>query len=82
MEYPFRLGFDVDIFHSIDCKQSTLLVLEHARGTSSFSYQRHEHKTSQESTSNGSGCGLLHAQFKSVTLKSFVSFFTYTYMYM
>ena len=52
------------------------------RGTSSFSYQRDEYETSQESTSNGSGCGLLHAQFKSVALKSFVSFFTYTFMYM
>ena len=25
MEYPFTWGFDVDIFHSIDCKQSTVL---------------------------------------------------------
>ena len=24
MEYPFIWGFDVDIFHSIDCKQSTV----------------------------------------------------------
>lgn len=66
--------------HWLQTKYS--IVLEHTRGTSSFSYQRDEYKTSQESTSNGSGCGILHPQFKSVTLKSFVSFFTYTYMYM
>ena len=24
MEYPFTWGFDVDIFHSIGCKQSTV----------------------------------------------------------